>query len=41
MIVFENIVWCHNENKATNHLKNFTFVKGAPDFDNPKTYRAS
>ena len=33
-IVFENIVWCHNKNYDTHHLKNVSFVKGVPDFDN-------
>ena len=35
-IVFENIVWCHSENNAPHHLKNVSFVKGIPDFDNPE-----
>jgi hypothetical protein len=35
-VAFENIVWCHSENNATLHLKNITFVKGVPDFENPE-----
>ena len=35
-IVFENIVWCHSENNAPHYLKNVSFVKGVPDFDNPE-----
>ena len=35
-IVFKNIVWCHSENNAPHHLKNFSFVKGVPDFENPE-----
>ena len=35
-VVFENIVWCHSENNAPHHLKNVTFVKGVPDFENPE-----
>ena len=34
--MFKNIVWCHSENNATHHLKNVSFVKGVPDFENPK-----
>jgi len=34
--VFETIVWCHSENNAPHHLKNVTFVKGVPDFENPE-----
>ena len=34
-IVLQNIVWCHGENKAPHHLKNVSFVKGVPDFENP------
>jgi septin family protein len=37
--VFENIVWCHSENNAPHHLKNVTFVKGVPDFENPENVR--
>ena len=33
--VFTNIVWCHSEN-ASHHLKNVTFVKAVPDFENPE-----
>jgi len=35
-VVFTNIVWCHRENNAPHHLKNVTFVKGVPDFENPE-----
>jgi len=34
--VFTNITWCHSENNAPDLLKNVTFVKGVPDFENPK-----
>ena len=34
-IVFKNIEWCHSEN-APHHLKNISFVKGVPDFENPE-----
>jgi hypothetical protein len=34
-IVYENIVWCHSENNA-HHLKNVSFVKGVPEFNNPE-----
>jgi hypothetical protein len=33
-IVFENIAWRHSEINAPHHLKNFSFVKGIPDFEN-------
>jgi predicted ATPase len=33
---FTNIVWCHSENNAPHHLKNITFVKVVPDFENPE-----
>jgi hypothetical protein len=33
--VFTNIVWCHSENNAPDHLDNVTFVKGVPAFKNP------
>jgi GTPase SAR1 family protein len=33
-IVFENIVWCHSENNAPHYLKNLSFVKDVPDFEN-------
>ena len=36
MTVFENIVWYRNENNAPYHLKNDSFVKGVPDFENPE-----
>ena len=35
-IVFQNIVWFHSLNKAPHHLKNVSFVKGLPDFENPE-----
>ena len=35
-IVFDNIVWCHTENNALHHLKNVSFVKGVPEFENPE-----
>ena len=35
-VVFENIVWCHSENNAPHNLKNVTFAKGVPDFENPE-----
>ena len=31
-VVYDNIVWCHSENKAPHHLKNVSFVEGVPDF---------
>lgn len=34
--VYDNIVWCHSENNAPHHLKDVSFVKGVPNFDNPK-----
>jgi hypothetical protein len=34
--VYKNIVWCHSENRATHHLKDVSFVKGVPGFDNPE-----
>ena len=34
--VYDNIVWCHSENNAPHHLKNVSFVKGEPDFENPE-----
>jgi ABC-type phosphate transport system ATPase subunit len=33
--VYENIIWCHSENKYPHHLKGISFIKGVPDFDNP------
>jgi hypothetical protein len=33
-IVFTNIVWCHSENNAPDHLDNVTFFKGVPEFEN-------
>jgi len=33
-IMFQNIVWCHGENNAPHHLKNVSFVKSVPDFEN-------
>ena len=35
-VVYDNIVWCHSENNAPQHLKNVSFVKGVPDFENPE-----
>ena len=35
-VVFESIVWCHSENNAPHHLKNVTFLKSVPDFENPE-----
>jgi len=35
-VVYDNIVWCHSENNAPHHLKNVSFVKGVPDFENPE-----
>jgi septin family protein len=35
-IVFENIVWRHSENNALHHLKDVSFFKGVPDFENPE-----
>ena len=32
--MFENIVLCHSENNAPDRLKNFSFVKVLPEFDN-------
>ena len=30
------MVWCHSENNASHHLKNVSFVKGVPDYENPE-----
>ena len=35
-IVFKNIVWWHSENNATHQLKNFSFDKDVPHFENPE-----
>ena len=35
-VVYDTIVWCHSENNAPHHLKNVSFVKGVPDFENPE-----
>ena len=35
-IVFKNIVWCHSEDNAPHQLKDVSFVKGVPDFENPE-----
>ena len=35
-IVFKNIVLCHSEDNAPHHLKDVSFVKGVPDFENPE-----
>jgi ABC-type dipeptide/oligopeptide/nickel transport system ATPase subunit len=32
--VFKHIVWCHSENNAPHHLKDVSFLKGVPDFEN-------
>ena len=34
--MFENIVWRHSEEYAPHHLKNVSFFKGVPYFDNPE-----
>ena len=34
--MYDNIVWCHSENNAPHHLKDVSFVKGVPDFQNPE-----
>ena len=34
--MFKNIVWCHSEDNAPHHLKDVSFVKGVPDFENPE-----
>jgi hypothetical protein len=34
--VYENIGWCHSEKNAPLHLKNVSFVKGVPEFENPE-----
>jgi len=34
--VFKNIVRFHSENNAPHHLKNVSFIKGVPDFENPE-----
>jgi hypothetical protein len=34
--VFIHIVWRHSENNAPHHLKEVSFVKGVPDFENPE-----
>jgi hypothetical protein len=33
--VFTDIIWCHSENNAPDHLDNVTFVRGVPEFENP------
>jgi hypothetical protein len=35
-IVFTNIALCHSENNVPPHVKNVTFVKGVPDYENPE-----
>ena len=35
-IVFKNIVWCHCEDNAPHHLKDVSFFKSVPDFENPE-----
>jgi septin family protein len=34
-ILFTNIVWCHSENNAPDHIDNVTFVKGVPEVEKP------
>jgi hypothetical protein len=34
--VFKNIVLCHSEDNAPHHLKDVSFVKDVPDFENPE-----
>jgi hypothetical protein len=36
--VYETIVWCHSENNAPLHLKNVSFLKGEPEFENPENF---
>ena len=36
--VFKNIVWCHSENNALHRLKNVSFFKGVPEFENPENF---
>jgi hypothetical protein len=33
--VFQNIVLCHSENSAPQHMQDVSFFKGVPDFENP------
>ena len=35
-MAFKNIVWCHNEKNAPDHLRNVSFVKGVPEYENPE-----
>ena len=34
--MFKNIVCCHSEDNAPHHLKDVSFVKSLPDFENPE-----
>ena len=34
--MYENIAWCHSENNDPHRLKNVSFAKGVPDFENPE-----
>jgi hypothetical protein len=34
--VYKNIVWCRTENNAPHQLKDVSFVKDVPHFDNPE-----
>ena len=34
--MFKKILWCHSEDNAPHHLKDVSFVKGVPDFENPE-----
>ena len=34
--MFKNIVWCHSEDNAPHHLKDVSFVKSVPEFENPE-----
>jgi len=35
-VVYDNIVWCYSENNAPHHLKDVSYGKGVPDFENPE-----
>jgi len=35
-IVFKNIVWCHSDDNAPHNLKDVSFVKDVPDYENPE-----
>ena len=36
MTVYKNIVWCHSENNAPYHLRDVSFDKSVPQFENPE-----